>query len=1251
MRLSFYISLIAILFSNFSFCQNSPSAIKAWKVLNEGNVKEATKLFMEDDKNPESLVSLMMLGNLDRKGKSKAQYIDKYLKEGVYENAVLYALRNGESTFGEQGSKEKYHVNAIQKALDLKSLNPSLRASLEYDVSVYEMYTMDLKEMEKTKRKVEGLRNWAVIGPFEDLMNSGYDSNTGVLEALKPSDIVTNEVGAKLSWYTPTLVNTDPWIIKQAYYSDTRKILYFQSFIKIDEAGQYDLGLGYSGNVKMWVDDQEVHNYSETIISDFDIFNYQINLEAGYHRILIQIGSYTANFPYLALRVFDKNGVAMNLDGVAEYQPYSKSMITAEAQEHFAEKHFNTKVKSSPFSLLDKLLLAKTYMNAYKLLEAEKQLKEAEEIAPNNPFVLFYLLDLYRMNNNSSEQSKYTEKYLKQYPENVNVKLEDFSETIQDKDYQKAYKLLEEIKSIEADEHDDILLEQSILILEGKYTDLMETVEKGYDKFPNSDQFANMKSILTDEVSGDKKGSIDILEKYLKNNFSYDQMKKVIRYYFDTNQAKKAISKLEELHSLMGYDKSPLQDIMNYHFRQKDYSKALEIIDDIEANRKYESSLYVDRGDIYFNWNKQDEAIAHYNKALTFAPYNYTLKNKIYNLKNDKNISELADLYEIEDLIQEFNESPDSKDVSYDYNILFHEKSYILLNGGAKSLTEHYALKLNNQASLENWQRVDFGYNGSLQRLTIEEANVYKTDGSELKGEKYGSEVVFTNLEIGDIIYAKYKIESSESGRSAKFFSDNFTFNGYSPCFKSRYQLLVEDGVEYTHKIVNGEVSHSSDKRDNFTHHKWQIEGEIPIFKNEGSTPSMLDLATTIHIASSYEWSDIAAWYSDLSSSQSKMEYSLEKLLDDIFPKGHSTYSDNEKARKIYDYIVTNIQYSSISFRQSSFTPQRASDVYHTRIGDCKDVSTLYSTLAREVGLNSELVLISTSDNGKKNLSLPSINFNHCIVSVLLDDKRQFLELTDPYQSFGSLSYLHHGAPIVLIPIDASDKRTLQYLDPSNRTVDAISHNKIIKVDGKDIHIQDQVTYSGNPATNTRASFRDINEKDRKSNVESSIIGRFDNGINLKSFSFEQLDELNDNVIFNTEYIAKKEVIKIGKLNTFKVPFSDIIFSSNSFLEDERISDFDLNPYENTDVYAEEISIELNSNETLEELPENVTIDKLGIKYELTFKAENVNTLKIVRTVQTNRTLIPQADYGLLKSIAEEIIEAENTHIVFKRSK
>ena len=82
-----------------------------------------------------------------------------------------------------------------------------------------------------------------------------------------------------------------------------------------------------------------------------------------------------------------------------------------------------------------------------------------------------------------------------------------------------------------------------------------------------------------------------------------------------------------------------------------------------------------------------------------------------------------------------------------------------------------------------------------------------------------------------------------------------------------------------------------------------------------------------------------------------------------------------------------------VSFRQSAFVPQRASAVLSTKLGDCKDLSGLFVTLAHMAGINAKMMLVDTRNNGQKDILLPSVEFNHCVVKAMLDNKNYFIEL------------------------------------------------------------------------------------------------------------------------------------------------------------------------------------------------------------------------------------------------------------------
>ena len=143
--------------------------------------------------------------------------------------------------------------------------------------------------------------------------------------------------------------------------------------------------------------------------------------------------------------------------------------------------------------------------------------------------------------------------------------------------------------------------------------------------------------------------------------------------------------------------------------------------------------------------------------------------------------------------------------------------------------------------------------------------------------------------------------------------------------------------------------------------------------KDEPLMPLSTDIGNVLHLSTIPSWNDIANWYSDISNNKSEEDFEILALYKKLFPDTKKSMSQFEKAKIIYDYIESNIRYSSVSFRQSAFVPQRASTTLTTRLGDCKDLSNLFVTLARMAGINAQMVLVDTRDNGQKDILLPSV--------------------------------------------------------------------------------------------------------------------------------------------------------------------------------------------------------------------------------------------------------------------------------------
>src|SRR5690606_29273974 len=100
---------------------------------------------------------------------------------------------------------------------------------------------------------------------------------------------------------------------------------------------------------------------------------------------------------------------------------------------------------------------------------------------------------------------------------------------------------------------------------------------------------------------------------------------------------------------------------------------------------------------------------------------------------------------------------------------------------GISEEKHHYLIKVLNQAGIDNWKEINIPTSYS-QRLIMDKAELFKKDGtSKIQAESNYNQLVFSSLEVGDVIHIYYKLETSTTGKLAEHFWEDKTFNGYYP--------------------------------------------------------------------------------------------------------------------------------------------------------------------------------------------------------------------------------------------------------------------------------------------------------------------------------------------------------------------------------------------------------------------------------------------------------------------------------------
>lgn len=1230
----------------------------AWEAIRQNNLGKAKELLKKAIKDPkrtiEATISLIYLANLGHQDdvKEAQEFFYELFAKGSPAYPELYATWFNAASLGGYKKKNAAQLKLLEKLLKDPNMNGSLKAALNYQKKIHFEYANAFEEGAKLNKNMGAIAKWQFAGAFDNLMGSGFDKNYAPIQQaqLNEKQPFMSANNAEINWTNPPFQNPDGWMHLNNYVYDKTAIVYAQSFVSVEEDTEAILALGVNGTIKAWVNDQLLISEQEDRRTELDAYKVKCKLKKGFNRILIQIGYINDYGAYFMARLIDKQYNPIILKSVSDtYQPYTKDVSNDKPEiiMHFAEEYFLKKTQENPANPIYKLLLANAYLRNGKEREARTLIKDAYDKDANNIILNAEFLNIILQSGNRTEALKEINAFREKYPESALAMLLRQDELTKEEKYEDSEKILEEYISKYGENEETWAKKLRLFVALRKQQDLISTVDMLYQKYPENSDFVYIYYNVQKEMTKDSKKSLKTLEKFYSTNYNGKIFDAITESYIELGMAEKAVAMIEKMRKNAPYEEKYLEMLYGYHFSMKKYDKALEYANIIKAQVPYSSKNWRIIGTIYENQGKEDEALACYTKAIYYNPNDYTTRRKLRKLSKKTDILTTLPQEPIYDLIRKNANNTSDK---HDWYYILDEKQKIVYEESASEEFFNVAVKILNQKGVDYWHRIDIPYNEYRERLVVEKVEIIKKNGNKIQAEARDNTMVFAGLEIGDAIYMRYKIETYNRGRLANDFWDTYTFNSTIPSNHVRYTLVLPAKKEFKYVVNNATLEPSVKEFEDFKIYTWEMKNTEAI-KMEPYMPAENDISIILNISTLKSWQDIVNWYSDISSPQAKYDFEVQKVFEELFPQGTKGMKELDVAQKIYAYIVKNLQYSSISFRQSAYTPQKAARTLHTKLGDCKDFSTLFATLARQAGLQTNLVLVDSRNNGKKSLPLPLVGFNHCIVKVMIDKKDYYLELTDSKLPFASLPETVEESNILEIPYNNKDTQTkgLETLKSNVQTIPNLFRTIKVRVDKKDMHVEVNNMRTGPLTSYIRHKYSDLSEEKQKEEILKSIASDFTKPVTLNSWNYKNLDVLSDTLHYMSNYTVKGEIMEVGSLKTLKVPFVTRMGRVDNFTEETRKYNIPYWKVENTDLDVETVIIEIPTGTQFVDIPKNVTYQCDVFSAEYTYTKQADNKLLVVRRVksQRNQDITPEK-YPDFKKTITQLADEEGRFITFK---
>ncbi len=1226
------------------------SAWQAWDDLDFAKAEAEFKSALKQDPADARAVSglTFLYSQLNRNDEAFDLY-SQFLLQSPDHAPYAYALW-GIPAYAMLAESEE-HLQLLPKLAEMDAQNPQSNGLLSaITTSSYGFFLEQEGKLQEAKQvfgKLGVINDWMTIGPFENISQSGFDKVFAPELEFDPNARYVGKFAVPAFWFKPSVGRPDLWFDFQRYFSEDKAFFYANTFVYSDSKQAADVRIGTSGALKLFLNDELLTQEFEERNNDVDTYIVRTELQKGWNRILVKVGHNEIDRSNFLLRITDQKGRPLpGLRVSTDKQTYTPKPGAPKTEiADAAVQFFEDKIAANPDHIENHLLLACVHSRSDRKIKVELALRAAEKLAPRNTYVQEQLINAYTENGKYDRALSIVESLEKQAPDLLSSLVYQIERHYEQQEYDKVRELIDKVElAVPEGSQLPYTFRYTYHIRKREADKARQLVREAYEKFPEDISWmTSMAGVLT-EKSGSMDPAIELYEDYLDDHYSLAITNQLAGLYL----RKGDVDKWEEL-TLSLLEADPAQ--AGIHFRmageyidQERYDDALESMKQA-TDMCPNSAAYWERvGEIHRARNNDKTALEYFYKALDFSPRNYTLRHTIREMEGKGNI---FDLFEQVDLDSVIAAAPGASDFPEDNGMyLMDDRRRVVYDRGASEYIGEIAVKVFNQSGVDEVKEYYVPYYGNTERINIERAFVRKLNGSEVVADVSGNYVVFKQLEPGETVYIRYRVQTFQYGRLAGHFWDSHYFNGGYPVASSRYFLLVPESLKFRYNVQNGDIKPEVKTTDDGLLYAWRTDNE-PGLHYEYDMPGLTEVGKVLHLSTIEDWAFFVEWYQDLAMTKTRESYEVREKVKQLLQDRGVSKNDltaRERAALVYDFITENIRYSSVSFRQSGLVPQKARDVLETGIGDCKDVSTLAISMLDELDVDAHYVLINTRDEGRNQAVLPSIAWNHCIAAVELDDELMYMDLTANNYSFGSIPELDIDGFSLLI----REGETEPFLMPDEGFVpNSLTTKTNMKVrDDNSISVSLKSAQSGNFSAIMRYAFRDKGEQDRKREFKEMLASSFPS-VTLNKLELGDLNDIEPEMEYVCEFEVPSYVTETGSFKFLNVPWSSKLSANEALSYDERKYTYLYWPW--ADTVSEVMEIHLPEGYAPVELGEDVRLSSPVADYTLSFSFEN-GVLRGTRRLVNKKLEVSPAEYHQFKEFYNSVVKEDQRQILLQKN-
>ena len=428
---------------------------------------------------------------------------------------------------------------------------------------------------------------------------------------------------------------------------------------------------------------------------------------------------------------------------------------------------------------------------------------------------------------------------------------------------------------------------------------------------------------------------------------------------------------------------------------------------------------------------------------------------------------------------------------------------------------------------------------------------------------------------------------------------------------------------------------------------------DVPPLREEAFMPAVEDLAYSVNITSLDSWDKLMEWYGTLIREQDYVTPEIEQKTKALL---RGAWSRKEKIKRLYEYVATNIDYVGIELGIWAIKPHSAPEIFKEGYGDCKDKTTLLSTMLSAVGIQSYPVLISAGESSRVVREIPSLSyFNHMILAVEENDNGGliWLDATAETCAFGDLPASDQDRWALIVNPDFlmkertgrnqgltsnSEKiggmREQLYRFAKSPTIEAAANLKDVETriqveDDLSVQVTQTLTVTGAFNTKLRSQLKYINPDEQSKFLYEYM--ELDDRAKLEKVSTSKLDSMEDELKIVLTWRCEDYLFAIGQQYVLELPLVKHPYAA-LLSEDDRMHPVVLGK---AITFEDEVIVNLSSLFSVDSVPEDREIHNGVGSIQLKY-TKSKRKMAMKQTLRFHRPTVHVSEIFDLKALVRQ---------------